>query len=241
MSTQRGNNNKTRRQKHQNKTAFKNNLHDTSGKTKKINSVVVAGVCQHCKDIIDWKIKYKKYKLLSQPRTCIKCLQKTVKQAYYTICVPCAQAQSMCQKCGEQKDIVLQPSLSASDEASRDAMLQFELKQLTERQRRSFFRLQASGKLTNNALESAVGEQDNHTESSHNNSDDEASPSHGNGCHGGGDVHHAQSEESSDGDFSDRCHDDSLCNSDEDGCDNVCSYSVCPDDSGKDSTKAVLR
>lgn len=27
-----------------------------------MNNVMLGGVCKKCKDIIDWKIKYKKYK-----------------------------------------------------------------------------------------------------------------------------------------------------------------------------------
>lgn len=69
MSSQKGNVRKCRPQKYQNKSAFKNVYHDTSKRTKEIVNTVVAGVCARCKDIIDWKIKYKKYKPLTQPKT----------------------------------------------------------------------------------------------------------------------------------------------------------------------------
>lgn len=44
MSCQRGNVNRARSQKHQNKTAFKNTLHDSSKRTKMINNVEIAEV-----------------------------------------------------------------------------------------------------------------------------------------------------------------------------------------------------
>lgn len=54
MSTRKGNN-KKRGQKHQNTTTFKNNLHDTSKTTKTINNLLVQGVCERCRSIIEWK------------------------------------------------------------------------------------------------------------------------------------------------------------------------------------------
>lgn len=67
MSTQRGNHKKGT-QKHQNKTVFKNDLHDTSKRTKDINQLDRNGLCQRCKEVIDWKVKYKKYKPLTTPK-----------------------------------------------------------------------------------------------------------------------------------------------------------------------------
>lgn len=61
-----------RAQKHKNTFAFKNDLHDKTPQMKKINSLNVCEVCERCKAQIEWKIKYKKYKPLSQAKTCIK-------------------------------------------------------------------------------------------------------------------------------------------------------------------------
>ena len=69
MSSQKGNVKKQGPPKYQNVTAFKNTLHDTSAKTKMIANLDIAGVCSRCSDIIEWKIKYKKYKPLTQPKT----------------------------------------------------------------------------------------------------------------------------------------------------------------------------
>lgn len=68
MSSQKGNVNRCRPQKHKNIKSFKNDMHDTSHTTKKINSLEFYGLCVRCKDIIEWKVKYKKYKPLTMPK-----------------------------------------------------------------------------------------------------------------------------------------------------------------------------
>lgn len=69
MSTQKGNTKRARPQKYQNKSTFKNVYHDTSKQTQRVVTTEVTGVCARCKDCIDWKIKYKKYKPLTQLKT----------------------------------------------------------------------------------------------------------------------------------------------------------------------------
>lgn len=63
---------RTRAQKHKNSFAFKNDLHDKTPQQKKINTLNVCEVCERCKAQIEWRIKYKKYKPLSQAKTCIR-------------------------------------------------------------------------------------------------------------------------------------------------------------------------
>ena len=67
MSTKKGNNAK-KGQRHQNTKAYKNDLHDTSKKTRQINSLVVGGVCARCREIIEWRKKFNKYKPLNAPK-----------------------------------------------------------------------------------------------------------------------------------------------------------------------------
>ncbi|XP_077105167.1 uncharacterized protein C9orf85 homolog [Ranitomeya variabilis] len=107
MSSQRGNVQRSRPQKHRNVTVFKNDKYDSSSKTKKINCKQHDGVCQRCKDVLEWRVKFSKYKPLSQPRKCVKCLQKTVKEAYHIICQPCALQLELCAKCGKKEDLVV--------------------------------------------------------------------------------------------------------------------------------------
>ncbi|XP_073399834.1 uncharacterized protein C9orf85 homolog [Dendrobates tinctorius] len=107
MSSQRGNVQRSRPQKHRNVTVFKNDKYDSSSKTKKINCKQHDGVCQRCKDVLEWRVKFSKYKPLSQPKKCVKCLQKTVKEAYHIICKPCALQLELCAKCGKKEDLVV--------------------------------------------------------------------------------------------------------------------------------------
>uniref|UniRef100_A0A8C0B271 Chromosome 9 open reading frame 85 n=1 Tax=Buteo japonicus TaxID=224669 RepID=A0A8C0B271_9AVES len=74
---------------------------------QKINAKLHDGVCQHCKGILEWRVKFSKYKLLSKPKKCVKCLQKTVKDPYHIICRPCAGKLEVCAKCGKEEEIVI--------------------------------------------------------------------------------------------------------------------------------------
>lgn len=107
MSSQKGNVSRSRAPKHQNVTAFRNDKYGASAQVKKAKAKVHDGLCQHCKDVLEWKVKYSKYKPLTQPRKCVKCLQKTVKDAYHIICKPCGLKLELCIKCGKKEDIVI--------------------------------------------------------------------------------------------------------------------------------------
>ncbi|XP_041643312.1 uncharacterized protein C9orf85 homolog [Cheilinus undulatus] len=107
MSSQKGNVSRSRGQKHQNTSAFKNDKYGASVHVKRANSKVHDGLCQHCKGVLEWKVKYNKYKSLTQPKKCVKCSQKTVKDAYHIICKPCSLQLEICCKCGKKEDIVI--------------------------------------------------------------------------------------------------------------------------------------
>ncbi|XP_076247898.1 uncharacterized protein LOC143187562 [Calliopsis andreniformis] len=139
MSTQKGNLSRSRPQKHQNQTVFKNDLYDKSHQIKVINNIEVANVCERCKKIIEWKIKYKKYKLLKTPSKCVKCKEKSVKHAYHNMCLPCAQQFKVCPKCGDASEII-KGKPSKEETVKLDAELQALLKELPERKRRTFIR-----------------------------------------------------------------------------------------------------
>ncbi|CAM5146355.1 unnamed protein product [Natator depressus] len=107
MSSQRGNVARSRPQRHQNSRVFKNDKYDTSAQRKKINAKLHDGVCQHCKEVLEWRVKFSKYKPLSKPKKCVKCLQKTVKDSYHIICRSCACELEVCAKCGKKEEIVV--------------------------------------------------------------------------------------------------------------------------------------
>lgn len=155
MSSQKGNYKKGP-QKYQNKTAFKNTLHDTSKKTKEINQIELEGLCERCKEIIEWKIKYKKYKPLTVAKKCTKCEQRTIKQAYFIVCPACISQLTVCGKCGCKKELILKPGPTASEQMSLESQFKQELEMLPERKRRTFIRLQAQGKLTPEEIEQKI-------------------------------------------------------------------------------------
>lgn len=101
MSCERGNCAKSGRQKYQNRRAFRNDLHNCSRTIKALNSLEINGCCKRCMEVIEWKIKFNKYKQLNQPKKCVKCLQKSVKNSYYTTCQKCIESQNICGKCGD--------------------------------------------------------------------------------------------------------------------------------------------
>ncbi|XP_033634448.1 uncharacterized protein C9orf85 homolog [Asterias rubens] len=144
MSSQKGNM-KKKQQKYQNSMAFRNDMHDTSHQTKALNKMTVGGVCTRCKEQIEWKIKFKKYKPLKQPKKCTRCEERSICKAYYILCKPCAAAANVCAKCGKNEEIVTEHGLSPDEEASQASNLEGELRYLSERQRRSFFRSQEKG------------------------------------------------------------------------------------------------
>ncbi|XP_053181424.1 uncharacterized protein C9orf85 homolog [Scomber japonicus] len=107
MSSQKGNVSRSRQQKHQNTFAFRNDKYGATVQVKKAKSKIHDGLCQRCKDVLEWKVKYNKYKTLTQPKKCVKCFQKSVKDAYHIICKPCSIQLDICCKCGKKEDIVI--------------------------------------------------------------------------------------------------------------------------------------
>ncbi|CAF4883919.1 unnamed protein product [Pieris macdunnoughi] len=137
MSLSKGNLQRNRPQKHQNRTTFKNDLHDTSKKTKTLNALQISGVCPRCKEIIEWKIKYKKYKPLATPRKCVGCDQKNVKQAYHIFCKKCAAEKNVCAKCCKPIENIATEQIS--HEMSENE-IQAMIKNLPERKKRTLLR-----------------------------------------------------------------------------------------------------
>ncbi|KAM4617043.1 uncharacterized protein C9orf85 homolog isoform 1-T1 [Polymixia lowei] len=120
MSSQKGNVSRSRGQKHQNAVAFKNDKYGATVQVKKAKSKIHDGLCQRCKDVLEWKVKYNKYKTLTQPRKCVKCSQKTVKDAYHVICKPCSLQLELCAKCGKKEDIIIPINSQTEDDKEED-------------------------------------------------------------------------------------------------------------------------
>jgi len=124
-----------------NKIAFNPEQNKNSKTTKMIMSIPAnTGLCRKCSAMMEWRKNYRKYKPIKEPVKCAWCLQKTVKFAYHTVCLPCAKNKGehgVCAKCleprrdGDQADVAL--SL-----VQLTALLQQSM--LKERQKRSILR-----------------------------------------------------------------------------------------------------
>lgn len=140
---------KNRPQKYKNRTSFRNDLHDKTPKMKFINSIQISEVCQHCKAQLEWKIKYKKYKPLSQPKTCIKCSLRTIKKAYHVMCSACSKAARCCAKCQKpaSEQVLIEPAPPTNlEQLKLKAEMDRLIKSLPERKRRTFNRYMKKGK-----------------------------------------------------------------------------------------------
>ncbi|XP_065059523.1 uncharacterized protein C9orf85 homolog [Rhopilema esculentum] len=140
MSTQKGGDRRKREQKYKNETAFKNNKYDSNSKGKLLNQLKVSNVCQRCKEIIEWKIKYDKYKALTAPKKCVRCSQKKVKYAYHIACTECALKEKACAKCMTNHDVVAMPEPDSVQRQKDETRLREGLKAMPLREQKTFWR-----------------------------------------------------------------------------------------------------
>lgn len=148
--------------KHQNKYAWKPNagvkINETEvgGRLRPYSDIT--GVCIRCKDQIDWKRRYGKYKPLSEPAKCQLCTKRTVRQAYHNLCPGCAKQQGVCAKCRCRVDQTVGRDLSEVE--AEQKMLQEAIKNSRERDRRTLLRAMEKAKIkTSNKNKSAVKEE----------------------------------------------------------------------------------
>ena len=136
---------RSRAQKHQNRTAFKPDLYGCNKRVSEAKTLAFGGVCTRCKDQIEWKKSFAKYKPLTAPRKCTECTQKTVKHAYHRICMPCVLKNQVCGKCGKKETIVESYPQTPAEQAKEEATFKEGLRALSERERRSLLRSAATG------------------------------------------------------------------------------------------------
>ncbi|CAI5737614.1 unnamed protein product [Peronospora farinosa] len=137
MSSQRGNM-KKRAPKHQNSFAFKHN--PKSKKTERIMLMPIHGLCEKCHQQIEWRKKYRKYKPLTQPGSCIFCHQKNVTSAYHSSCDSCAKERDICAKCCLTKEIVASEQELLAEHEKKEREFESSLEGMRERDRRAYVR-----------------------------------------------------------------------------------------------------
>ncbi|KAL6994126.1 hypothetical protein U1Q18_012232 [Sarracenia purpurea var. burkii] len=133
--------------KHQNTYAWnpnggrKINETEVGGKFRPFSEVT--GVCPRCKEKIEWKRKYGKYKPLTEPAKCQRCSKRAVRQAYHNLCAACAKEQNVCAKCSCRVNQII--GRDRSEVEAEQKMLEA-IKNARERDRRSLLRAMNKGK-----------------------------------------------------------------------------------------------
>uniref|UniRef100_A0ACD5VUL5 Uncharacterized protein n=1 Tax=Avena sativa TaxID=4498 RepID=A0ACD5VUL5_AVESA len=134
--------------KHQNSYAWKPNLGrkinetEPGGRFRPLSEIT--GVCQRCRDQIDWKRKYGKYKPIVEPAKCQKCSKRNVRQAYHNVCTGCSKELGICAKCCTSvKQLV---GRDAEEVDSERKELEEAMRYARERERRTLLRLMNKSK-----------------------------------------------------------------------------------------------
>ncbi|KAL8528492.1 hypothetical protein ACS0TY_006062 [Phlomoides rotata] len=128
--------------KHQNKVAWKPhagitiNPTEVGGKLRPFSEPT--GICARCKEQIDWKRRYGKYKPITEPGKCQRCSKRNVRQAYHNLCTGCAKEQNVCAKCSCRVDKIIGRDI-LEVEAEQKA-LEEAIKNARERDRRTLLR-----------------------------------------------------------------------------------------------------
>ncbi|CAF0842110.1 unnamed protein product [Adineta ricciae] len=120
--------------------------------TKEINALEHKGLCEHCQQVLEWRVHFRKYKPLTQPKKCVRCLQKNILRAYYIVCDDCGAKDNLCCKCGQSQDAPIERPVPAVEEEREQVEFENDIKLLRERQRRKFYRLMKQGMSGEEAL-----------------------------------------------------------------------------------------
>ncbi|XP_004304216.1 PREDICTED: uncharacterized protein C9orf85 homolog isoform 2 [Fragaria vesca subsp. vesca] len=97
--------------RHRNKYAWKPNAGvkvnetEVGGRFRPLSEIT--GVCQRCKEQIEWKRKYGKYKTLTEPTKCQRCTKRNVRQSHHKLCQPCAKEHGVCAKCCSRNERIV--------------------------------------------------------------------------------------------------------------------------------------
>lgn len=149
--------------KHQNRVVWKPNAgvkkNETEVGSKLRPFAAITGVCPRCKQQIEWRRKYGKYKQLTEPSKCNDCGKRAVRQAHHTLCTDCSKKRNVCAKCCKTTDTIIGGNVD--QEAEERKQLEEALKTMRERDRRTLLRMMAAGGSVPKRLSKAVdGDED---------------------------------------------------------------------------------
>lgn len=122
-----GNQKKKRAPAHKNSFAFQHN--PKSKLTLKILNAPIDHVCRRCRDKLEWRKAYRKYKPRTQPGTCNMCKRRNVLAAYHTICTKCTVSATAKSRVLQSQQ---QPISSGKETSSEDASLRETKNDLTD-------------------------------------------------------------------------------------------------------------
>ncbi|KAM7520640.1 hypothetical protein LguiB_019602 [Lonicera macranthoides] len=128
--------------KHQNQYAWKPkagvkiNETEVGGRFRPFSEVT--GVCLRCKEQIEWKRKYGKYKQLTEPAKCQRCTKRNVRQAYHNLCTACAKEQKVCAKCSCRVERIIGRDITEVE--TEQKKLEEAINNARERERRTLLR-----------------------------------------------------------------------------------------------------
>ncbi|KAK0584200.1 hypothetical protein LWI29_010926 [Acer saccharum] len=138
---------------HKNRYAWKPNagvkINETEvgGKLRPLSEIT--GVCPRCRDQIDWKRRYGKYKQLTEPSKCQRCSKRAVRQAYHSLCAGCAKEHNVCAKCCCRVDRLVGRDLAEVE--AEQKMLEEAIKNARERDKRTLLRAMNKAKSNSSA------------------------------------------------------------------------------------------
>lgn len=106
-------------------------------------------LCKRCWDIVEWKLKFGKYKKLTQPGKCQECQGRFVVHAYRNICDACGKRLNKCTKCGEQNQIVEKQDKNLEKQLQNDKFIKMQnlMKKYRECTKRKIQRLLEQNKV----------------------------------------------------------------------------------------------
>jgi superfamily II helicase len=136
---------KKKGQKYQNTHAYKHNKN--SKLTFKIAEISIQGLCQRCTGILEWRKKYRKYKILTVPKKCVMCGLKNIYESYHTLCQNCSKKEKICAKCHDPM-LETEENIETSDFSKAEEIRQ--ISSMREREKRTYLRQIQKGKIPSN-------------------------------------------------------------------------------------------
>ena len=130
-------NKKGKKPKHQNDYKFK--IDKNPHKIMIQQKAQLTNLCEHCFAKIKWKIEYGKYKPLTNPSKCVKCLEKNIVKAYRILCDKCSKENGICSKCGSSCTFMKAHTSKEENEAKFEKVKHI-LEGLKEREKKTIMR-----------------------------------------------------------------------------------------------------